>query len=205
MKVSAIILAAGESKRMGRDKLLLDFGGETLIERVVGALVRSKVDRILVLAGANSGKIRKLFRGRKALVVRNRKYKEGMAASIREGLRHIDPETHGVLIALGDHPFLTTEVIDQLIDGYRKTEKGIVYPVFEGKPGHPVIFNLKRYGKALADLKGDVGGRSVVQAHPEDVFAVVVDSSGVISDIDRVKEYEESLRLFAKGTDKVTR
>lgn len=196
MKISAIVLAAGQSRRIGINKLLLDIGGETLVERVVNVLLRSQVDEVIVVVGFDWKSVQSRLRREDVRVVYNRRYREGMAASIREGLRYVAQDSHGVLIVLADHPLLTSQLIDQLIDAYRKTRKGIVCPTYEGNRGHPVIFNLKKYGKPLSQLKGDIGGREVIGAHRDDLLEFAVDSPGVIRDIDSWEDYEESCGLI---------
>lgn len=196
MKVSAIVLAAGQSKRMGVNKLLLDMRGKTLIERVVKAVLHSNVDRVIVVAGFEWERVQRLFHGKDVLVVFNSRYREGMGASIREGLRHIEPGTDAVLIALGDHPFLTRAIVDRLVRAYDQTPKGIVCPTYEGKRGHPVIFDLQRYAGRLSGLGGDVGGRALIERNPADLLEVPVDSPAVIRDIDSWDDYRECLQVL---------
>ena len=203
MKISAIVLAAGESKRMGRNKLLLDIGRQTLIERVTEAVSNSQVDRVIVVTGFDRDSVRKKLVEKNVRVVYNRRYQEGMATSIREGLKHIDPEAHSVLIALGDQPLIGSRMIDQLIDAHRKASKGIACPTFRGRRGHPVIFDLEKYGKGLSELRGDIGGRKLLEAHTDDLLEVAVDCPGAIRDIDVWKDYEELLELMVRRSDRV--
>ena len=196
--VTAILLAAGQSKRMGTNKLLLEVGEKTLVERMVDVLSKSRVDRIIVVVGFEADRVRERLAGRDVDVVFNHQYREGMAGSIRAGLRWIGRGSNGVLIALADHPLLTPETIDRLIDGYRRTEKGIVCPTYRGERGHPVIFNLRKYGEALSKLEGDMGGKGVVETHRDDVLEIAVDSPGVIRDIDRWEDYQEFQRLVSQ-------
>jgi molybdenum cofactor cytidylyltransferase len=202
MKICAIVLASGQSKRIGINKLLLDIGGQTLVERVVHVLLQSQVDQVIVVVGFDGKRVRDRFKREDVRVVYNRRYREGMAASIREGLRHVARDSHGVLIVLADHPLLTSQLVDQIIHAYRETRKGIVCPTHEGKRGHPVVFNLKKYGKALSQLRGDIGGREVIGAHGDDVLEFAVDSPAVIRDIDSWEDYEESCRLIAEKADR---
>jgi len=97
---------------------------------------------------------------------------------------------------------MTSETIDQLIDAYRGSHKGIVCPTYRGERGHPVIFNLERYGKALSQLKGDIGARAVIEAHSDDLLEFAVDSPSVIRDIDVWEDYEESKELIAEESDR---
>jgi len=198
MEISAILLAAGQSTRMRTNKLLLDMGGVSLVERVVDVLLRTQVDRVIVVVGFEGERVRERLWRKDVRVVYNRHYREGMGASIREGIRHIDQGSHGVLIALADHPLLTSNTIDQLLEAYRNTRKGIVCPTYGGKRGHPVIFNVEKYEKALSQLKGDIGGRAVIESHQDDLLEIPVDSPGVIRDIDLWEDYRESERFIAQ-------
>jgi molybdenum cofactor cytidylyltransferase len=198
MKITALLLAAGESKRLGVNKLLLDMGGETLVERVVDVLLQSQVDEVLVVAGFEAELVRQRLQGKPIRLVLNRHYQEGMASSFRVGVSHVDPAADGVLIALADHPWLTSETVDRLIDAYRGTSKGIVCPTYRGMRGHPVIFNGKRYRGPLSKLRGDIGGRRLIEGHRDDLLEVPVDSPGVIRDIDRWEDYEIAKKMTAE-------
>jgi molybdenum cofactor cytidylyltransferase len=198
MKISAVLLAAGESRRLGTNKLLLDVGGESLIERMVDVLLQSQVDEVLVVMGFEAELVRQRLQGKPIRLVLNRHYREGMASSLRAGVRHVDPAAHGVLIALADHPWLTSETVDRLTDTYRRASKGIVCPTYRGMRGHPVIFDVKRYGEALLSLRGDIGGRRLIEGHRDDLFEVPVDSPGVIRDIDRWEDYEIAKKMTAE-------
>jgi molybdenum cofactor cytidylyltransferase len=160
------------------------------------------VDRVIVVAGFQWERIRGLFQGEDIRVVFNRQYQEGMAASIREGLRHLEPDCHGVLIALADQPMMTSRLIDRLIDAYRRSNKGIVCPTYMGRRGHPVIFNVESYGEALLELKGDTGGRAVICAHSKDLQEVAVDSPAVIRDIDLLEDYEALQKEGSRHSDR---
>ena len=191
--ISAILLAAGESKRMGVDKLSLAWGKETLLEHCLEVLIRSEVKEVIIVLGVRNKKLKDLFLKSKVKTVVNSFSDQGMSASIRVGLQVIHPGYNGVLIALGDQPLLRTRTINSLIHAFEKREKGIIVPSFRGRKGHPVIFH-RRYKKELSDLKGDVGGRSIVEMHPEDVRLVPVKSKGVVLDIDTWQDYKNQLR-----------
>jgi molybdenum cofactor cytidylyltransferase len=122
-------------------------------------------------------------------VVINPQFEKGMSTSIHVGVQAVDPRCTGVLIALADQPFIPPEVIDQLIERFAAGEKGIVLPVYEGKQGHPVILDRKRYETELLRLQGDIGGKEIVRRHLEDVLEVEVASRGVIVDIDGWDDY----------------
>jgi len=187
-RISAVLLGAGESKRMGVDKLSLPWGRKTMLEHCFGTLLRSEVHELVVVLSTRNKGVGNLFRGRKVRIVINPLSKMGMSASIRRGLREIHPRCHGILIALGDQPLLKTRTINALIRTFDQGSGGIVIPSFRGTRGHPVIFH-RRFKKELLHLKGDVGGRSIIESHPEDIRLVPVRSIGVIKDVDTWPAY----------------
>lgn len=194
MKVSAILLGAGESKRMGRDKLLLPWGRETVLEHCLQVLLRSKAIEVVVVLNHRSEEIAHRLNGKKVKILFNPKPEKGMSSSIRKGLRVLDPKSAGILIALGDMPVLTSRTIDVILKAFQKGKGGIILPSFKGRRGHPVLFH-RRYKKELSGLIGDTGGITIVMSHPEDVYVVPVKSKGVIRDIDTWMDYKKELRV----------
>ena len=192
--ISAVLLGAGESKRMGVNKLLLPWGRKTVLEHCFETLLRSKVQEVVIVLSYPNKEIKNLFQGAKVKIVVNPYPKRGMSTSIRKGLEAIHPRSDGILIALGDQPFLKTRTINALIRAFQQVKNGIIVPSFRGKRGHPVIFH-QRYKKELLSLKGDVGGRSIIEKHPEDVRVVPIKSVGVVKDIDTWQDYRRELRM----------
>jgi len=174
---------------MGVDKLSLPWGGKTMLEQCFETLLRSEVHELIVVLSTRNKGARNLFLGGKVRIVINPLFKKGMSASIRRGLREIHSRCHGILIALGDQPLLKTRTINALIHAFNQGEGGIIVPSFRGTRGHPVIFH-RRFKRELSNLKGDVGGRSIIESHPEDVRVVPVKSAGVIKDIDTWPAYK---------------
>ncbi len=182
---------------MGVDKLSLPWGRKTMLEHCFETLLRSEVhELILVLSSRNKG-VRNLFRGRKVRIVINPLFKMGMSASIRRGLQEIHPHCHGILIALGDQPLLKTRTINALIRTFDQGKGGIIVPSFRGRRGHPIIFH-RRFKRELLNLKGDIGGRSIIESYPEEVRVVPVKSMGVIKDVDTWPAYKPPI-LVAPG------
>jgi molybdenum cofactor cytidylyltransferase len=186
--ISAILLGAGESKRMGKNKLLLPLGKKTIIERCLENLLRSDVEEVVVVINKKMKEIVDRFKEGNVKVVLNPYYRSGMSSSIRYGLRFINPKNDGILIALGDQPFLKSKTINALIRKFAQGKKGIVLPIYKGKKGHPVIFH-KRYRNDLLKLRGDVGGKSIIEKYPEDIELYPVRSKSIIKDIDTWKDY----------------
>ncbi len=187
-KISAVLVGAGLSKRMGVDKLSLPWGRRTLLEHCFETLLRSEVLEVVVVLGIRNKGTKDLFQRRRARAVINPLSKMGMSASIRRGLQEIYPRCRGILIALGDQPFLKTRTINALIRAFEREKEKIIVPSFRGRRGHPVIFH-RRFKKELLNLKGDVGGRSIMERYPDEVRAVPVKSIGVIKDVDTWQAY----------------
>lgn len=177
---------------MGGVKQLLSLGGRRMIEAALNNLQGSCCDEIIVVLGFAADQIRPLVEGKEWVkVVINPQYQEGMGTSIQEGLQALDPRATGILIALADQPFIPPEVIDALIEGFALRAQGIVLPAYEGRRGHPVILDRKKYEGELCKLQGDVGARGIVREHPEDVLEVAVASKGVLIDIDEPEDYQK--------------
>lgn len=192
--ISAILLGAGESKRMGVDKLSLPWGRKSVLEHCFETLLRSEVQELIVVLGIRNKGARNLFCRRKARVVINPCSYRGMSASIGRGLMALHSKSDGILIALGDQPFLKTRTINVLIHAFEQGRGRIVVPSFRGRRGHPAIFDRK-YKRELLNLEGDVGGRSVMERHPKDVRVVPVKSIGVVTDVDTWQDYKHQLRV----------
>ncbi len=197
LKISAILLGAGESKRMGGDKLSLPWGRQTVLEHCLKALLNSEATEVVVVLRPRDKMFKGLSRNRNVKTVVNPFFKRGMSTSIRRGLRMIHPDSQGVMIALGDQPSLKTRTINALIHVFGQRKEGIIFPSFQGRMGHPVIFS-KKYKKELLGLKGDVGGRSIIEKHPEDIRRVPVKSLGVVRDIDTWQDYLKELKKHTR-------
>lgn len=162
--LSAIILAAGESKRMGKPKQLMPLGKNTLLEQAIDNLLNSSVDETIVVLGHKAEEITKKIASKPVKIVINPDYQQGMSTSIVAGLIMVDPRSRAVMLALGDQPLVTSQTINQLIEAFIKHNKGIAVPTYRGRRGHPIIFDIK-YKAELFKLKGDIGGREIIQNH----------------------------------------
>lgn len=191
--VSAIVLAAGESKRMGQLKQLMSLGDGTIIERSVDNLLASGIGEVIVVLGHRAGEVAGAIAGRPVKTVVNPAYRQGMSTSILAGLGLVSSEAEAVMLALADQPFIDGSAVNRLIEEFLDHDRGIVVPTYRGRRGHPVIFSLK-YREELAGLRGDVGGRKIIAEHPDDVLEVAVDTPGVNIDIDDMDEYRSHCR-----------
>ena len=189
--ISAVILAAGESKRMGVPKMLLDIGGVSMLEAVISNVRKSSVDDITVVLGAYRDKLQKIVDNTGIRSCYNKDYKEGMLSSVQCGLRNINSRTIAVLVFQGDQPLIFKDVINIVINAFRKTEKGIVVPVYNNRRGHPLLFS-KKYFKNVKKLDTDKGLRALLEIFAPDVEEVSVKEAGILRDFDTFDQYNEA-------------
>lgn len=179
---------------MGKNKLLLPWGKKTIFEHCLETLLRSEVKEVIVVINDRLKELIPPINTQKIKVIINPHYKRGMSTSIRQGVQTIAPGSEGILIALGDQPFIKTRTINAMIKAFARGKDGIIVPSFKGKRGHPVIFH-RRFRRELLNLKGDAGGKSIVERHPGEILDIPLKSEGVVKDIDLWEDYEENLKL----------
>ena len=201
----AIVLAAGESRRMGCQKLLLPFGStrrptgrpSTVIAHIVDQLLHSAVDDVVVVVGHLGDRVAAELSGWPVTVVDNPDYARGMLSSVRCGLRSLPRPCQSILAALGDQPAITSKLVDDLLLAFAKSGKGILVPVYAGKRGHPVLFSAM-YREEILTHYDDEGLRGLLRAHPGDVHEIAVGTPSVLTDMDYPKEYQRERAAFSE-------
>jgi molybdenum cofactor cytidylyltransferase len=189
--LEGILLAAGESRRMGYPKPLLKLGSRTFIEILVSAMLPS-VTRLIVVVGARAGAVRgAISLDPRVAVVENPDYLRGQLSSIKAALTHVRPDAAGVLIHLADHPMVRADTFAAVIDGYRRSGGRIAIARYQGRRGHPVLFARELFGE-LAAAPEDQGARVVVTADPARVTYVDVEDAGVVTDLDTPEDLERA-------------
>jgi len=191
--ICTMILAAGESRRMGTPKLLLPLGEKTIIETVVDGALRSKADKTLVVLGAEREKIESKIANRPVMIAVNPRFQEGMLSSIQAGFEALPDEIEAVLVCLGDQPLIPFSVLDKLIEAYQDTRKGIILPVYKESRGHPILIDMK-YRQEVKNLSPDIGLRALTHKYPQDVQEVKVDTPYILKDIDIPEDYMRELK-----------
>lgn len=186
--IYGIVLAAGESKRMGRPKQLLPFGKQTLIETVIDHALLSQVEKIMVVLGANRELVAKRLAKFPISLIFNPRYQDGMLSSVQLGFEAIARDATAAIIILGDQPTIPGSVIDSIINAYNSSGKGIIIPIYRKRRGHPVLIDYK-YRNEVAALDPALGLRSLVHGHPDDVEEVIVESPAILKDIDFPEDY----------------
>ena len=198
--ICAMVLAAGRSRRMGVQKLLLPFGSKTVITHIVDQLTESSVDEVHVVVGCQGKRVSRELSGRPVSIVNNSNYKSGMLSSVRCGLHAMAQQCRAVLVALGDQPSVTTKLIDQMLQAFASTEKQILVPLYHGKRGHPIMFSAD-YREEILTHYDDVGLRGLLHAHKDDIFELPVTASGVLSDMDYPEDYQRELDLLKEKNE----
>jgi molybdenum cofactor cytidylyltransferase len=209
--INAIVLAAGESKRMGMPKPLLRFprgscvparrlqasgdarpttkrGDTTFLEQIVCVLRETEVDRITVVLGAQAQMIQAATDLSGADIILNEDYRKGQLSSLNAGIRSLPPETEAILLCLVDNPFISVGSVDGIVGAFQVTGKPIVVPVFSGRRGHPALFARPMFDQLLS-APADKGARHVVRSNEDQVFEVDVTDPGILVRIDTPEDY----------------
>ena len=186
--LAAVILAAGESRRMGQPKALIPFPekpaaqdsqAKTFLEHLIQVTRHSRVGALRVVVGAHEGEIRAAVKlGADELVV-NQDWRRGQLSSLQAAIRSLPADIEGMVLCLVDHPLISTEIIATLIAAFDRAKTKIVIPAFHGRRGHPVIFPRTLFAELLAAPE-DLGARAVVRAHAADVVEVPTEEEGVL-------------------------
>jgi molybdenum cofactor cytidylyltransferase len=185
---TAIVLAAGLSRRMGRPKLLLDLGGKPVIRHTLERLVAADMDEILVVVGPEHAALERALDGLRVRFVVNPTPEAGQGSSVRAGVRALSTDTTTALIALGDQPGISVDVIRKLRDALEAPGKSIAAPRYSDGLGNPVIFATAVFPE-LAALSGDRGARAVVERESRRL-AVVEVVHPMPADLDTPEDYD---------------
>jgi len=184
----AIILAAGKSARMGSNKLLMPFSDRTIIETVIGNVMQSDVDNMIVVLGAYRNELLPIMNRMKVNHCFNENWEHGMLSSVQCGFHNLPAEADTVLIFLGDQPSIPGFVTNILIHEYRRNDRGIVIPVYRGKRGHPLLISRK-YQQVIDELGTETGLHGLTLSYPDDVLEVETDIQAILKDIDTMQDF----------------
>jgi molybdenum cofactor cytidylyltransferase len=190
-RIEGIVLAAGESRRMGYPKPLLQIGGRTFIEHIAETML-AVVPRLVIVVGAHRDRVQAAIpNDSRIVVVENPDYLLGQLSSLKVGLGATRSEAVGALVHLGDHPMVRGETFRAIVDSYDRTGKPIVIARHDGHRGHPVIFDRALFGELLSAPEGE-GARYVVNADPSRIAYVDLDDRGINLDLDTPTDLERA-------------
>ncbi len=193
--ISAVILSAGESSRMGRPKALLPIDGQTFIEKIVGALKMAGIDQVVLVLGFNAEDMRRKVEHLPVEIVVNPDYKLGQLSSLQAAIAHLQPaaDCDGMLVHLVDHPYIDSRLVRLMVQRFADTKPLIVVPRHQGRRGHPVIFSRALFGELLG-APADQGAKAVVNAHRAETLEIDTDNIGITLDIDTPEEYQKHIK-----------
>ena len=196
--VAAILLAAGESCRMGpRNKMTLPVAGVPLLRRIASTLVNSEVGEIVAVLGYEEQTARALLAELPLRLVTNERYREGQMTSVHCGLEALREPCKGIMVCLSDQPLLRVEDIDCLVHAFEQQPPGsVLIPAWQGRRGNPVILAHEHRDAILAGGPG-LGCRQYIDAHPQLVAWQEMDNDHVVFDLDTPEDYQRLLHRLA--------
>lgn len=184
-RIAAILLAAGQSRRMGAEnKLLAEVDGKPMVRHVAEAIAASKAVSTTVVLGHEPDTVRAALIDLDPSFARNPDYAEGLSTSLKTGIAAVDDDVDGVIVCLGDMPRVSAGIIDRMIAAFDPVEgRAIVVPTRRGKRGNPVLF-AKRFFDEMATVSGDVGARHLIGNHEDLAVEIEVEDDAVLTDVD---------------------
>jgi molybdenum cofactor cytidylyltransferase len=194
-KIAAIILAAGESARMGRQKLLLPLAGTSIIRRVVERVSASSVDELIVVVNPDGGELRDELSGSRCSFVANEHYRDGMGTSFHAAAASLDDEVAAALFVLADQPFITAAMLDELLSTYRRCHPLAVVSRFGGVIAPPYLFAREVFPGL--GVSGKDGAKALLQKCRERCVVIDLPEKGLL-DVDDAASYQAAVQLAAR-------
>ena len=185
MKIAILILAAGQSRRMGpQNKLLAEIDGKPLLRHTAEQALKSKAAGVFAVTGHEQEKIAPLLKELGITAFHNPDYAEGLSGSLKTGFRALAEKYDGILICLGDMPLITARLFNAMIDAFDVEEgRTIVVPTYQGKRGNPVLI-ASNFEPDIRTITGDIGAKSLIADNEQVVFNIEVGDDSIFTDID---------------------
>ena len=193
--INAIVLAAGQSERMGKLKPLLKFNDTTFLGQIISVLKLSDVDRITVVLGAEAETIKKSADFSGINIVINKDYQRGQLSSLNAAIEQAPQDTEAILVCLVDNPFITKEVVNKVVSKFKETNNPIIVPVFNKERGHPTLFSRLLFNELL-NAPEEKGARHVLYSNEEKVLEVEVPESRILIGIDTPEDYKSHFGAY---------
>tara|TARA_B100000029_G_scaffold394334_1_gene391819 strand:+ start:24 stop:590 length:567 start_codon:yes stop_codon:yes gene_type:complete len=186
--ISAILLAAGQSKRMnGENKLKKKINNQPLIKHSINNILESDIDELIVVVGYQEEIIKKLIsKNEKVKIISNKNFKNGIASSIKEGLKHLSKKTEYFFICLGDMPNVNKQIYNSLIKFRNNYE--IIIPTYKGQRGNPVLFE-KSMKEIIINIEGDSGAKKIINMYEKKIFNFETNDQSIVQDFNTQESF----------------
>jgi molybdenum cofactor cytidylyltransferase len=189
--IAGLILAAGESSRMGRAKALLTYRGHTFVDTITTTLREAGIARIGLVLGHHADEIQNALRLADVEVVTNPEWRRGQTASLQAGLRALEnPDLGAVILCLVDHPAVSAGTVRGLVDSFRQTHATLVIPTSQGQRGHPVVIARALFPELLS-LSADEGANATMRKYRDRTHFLEVNDPGILLDVDDPETYRQ--------------
>ena len=188
--ISSILLAAGQSERMqGENKLLKKYKKKYLINHILKSLIKSKVNKIIIVLGYENKKIKKIaLKSKKIIFVVNSQYLKGISTSIKCGLKKISKKNIGFLITHADMPLVSKTILNALCSALKNKNEEIFIPVYKKRIGNPLAFKYSMI-KSLKRIKGDRGAKKLIRSNKSKIKLMKMKSKSILIDFDQLKDF----------------
>ena len=189
--ISAILLAAGQSKRMnGENKLTKNIQGTPLINHAVKNVLASSINELIIVLGYQKEIIEKLIDDHEKIkFIFNKDFESGMASSIKVGINHLSDNSEAFFICLADMPMVSSNIYDFLIKS--KNQKDILVPTYKGQQGNPVLF-LKSMRPSIMTINGDIGAKKILELNRDEILKVKIDDLNIARDFNTKNDFNSS-------------
>ncbi len=188
--IAGLILAAGESRRMGRDKALLTYHGQTFLETIVGNLRAAGIENFTVVLGHHHEVILRAVNLAVVRVVINQNYQKGQTSSLQVGLAAAAADRpEAVVLCLVDHPAISSQTISKLIERFESACPPVLIPTYKGERGHPVVISHRLFPELLA-LSPEEPANTVIRKYRNATDFLEVADPGILLDVDDPAAYE---------------
>jgi molybdenum cofactor cytidylyltransferase len=187
--IAGLILAAGESSRMGQDKALLTYRGRTFLGTIIAALREAGVERVAAVLGHHAEEIQRGVKLEDVEVVINPEYRRGQTSSLQVGLRALDsPNLEAIVLCLVDHPLISADTVRRLVASFRQSGTPVVIPSYQNQRGHPVAIGRSLFEELLR-LSPEEGANTVIRKYRDATQLVEVNDPGILLDVDDPETY----------------
>jgi molybdenum cofactor cytidylyltransferase len=190
--ISGILLAAGDSKRMGKPKQLLPYNGLTFVDSILNKFSEIGCEPIITILGATAELICEKTKVHKFQCFRNPNPEEGQLSSLQIAVAHLPEDSEGFIMALVDHPMVKLDTYQKLFEMAKENPGNIIVPEFYGQKGHPVYFG-RTFFDSILHLPLNDGARVVLRENPADVMYLPVDDEGILKDIDTLEDFQQHI------------